>query len=188
MNTTEIWLLGIALAMDCLTVSIASGIITKRFAARPMLTMAFLFGFFQGGMLLFGYLGLSLFSKYLEPVDHWIAFSLLTLMGLRMIWESRKDEEEKTFNPLSYKVILTLAVATSIDALAVGISLACIQSSVPFSIAYPIGVVAFVSFLFTLIGLCFGIFLGRKIRLPMEAIGGCILLFIGLRILFEHLA
>lgn len=186
METTNIWLLGVALAMDCFAVSLAGGVVVRQFIWRPMLTMALLFGIFQGGMLLTGYSGAFLFSHFLEPIDHWIAFSLLTYLGFRMICEDKQKEKECTFNPLDYKVILTLAIATSIDALAVGVSFAFVLEA-GITILHPAGIIALVSFLFTGCGLYLGINAGRKLHLPAEAIGGCILIIIGARILLEHL-
>lgn len=187
MNATEIWLLGIALAMDCFTVSLVGGIVARRFIWRPMLTTALLFGLFQGGMMTAGYLGAFFFRNFLEPVDHWIAFLLLTYLGVRMIWDDNQKEEEKTFNPLDYKVIFTLAIATSIDAMAVGISFAFLRADTWWSILHPAGIVGLVSFLFTLAGQGIGITAGRRLHLPVESLGGCILILIGVRILIEHL-
>ena len=125
MNITQDILLGIALAMDCFAVSIASGIITKQFYKRPMSTMIGSFGLFQGGMTILGWFVTSLFCNWLEPVDHWISFGLLLIIGIQMLREgfSNEHEQETKFNPLNYKIIFTLAVATSIDAMAVGVSL-----------------------------------------------------------------
>lgn len=120
MTGLEIWLLAIGLAMDCLAVSIASGIILRRIQWRPMLIMAF-FRTFQAIMPLLGWLGASTFSHLIESVDHWIAFAILAFLGGRMIKESFKEEDCcQRFNPASLKVVITMAVATSIDALAVG--------------------------------------------------------------------
>ena len=120
MTGLEIWLLAIGLAMDCLAVSIASGIILRRIQWRPMLIMAFFFGLFQAIMPLLGWLGASTFSHLIESVDHWIAFAILAFLGGRMIKESFKEEDCcQRFNPASLKVVITMAVATSIDALAV---------------------------------------------------------------------
>ena len=125
MTGLEIWLLAIGLAMDCFAVSIASGIILKRTRWRPMLIMAFAFGLFQAIMPLIGWMCVKTFSHLIESIDHWIAFGILAFLGGRMIWESFKEEECcQLFNPASLKVVLTMAVATSIDALAVGISFA----------------------------------------------------------------
>ena len=111
--------------MDCFAVSIASGIILKRVRLRPMLVMAVSFGFFQALMPLLGWIGASFFSHLIESIDHWIAFGILAFLGGRMIMESFKDEGCKhEYDPTSLKVVLALAVATSIDALAVGVSFA----------------------------------------------------------------
>ncbi|MDE7377567.1 MAG: manganese efflux pump MntP family protein [Paraprevotella sp.] len=188
MTNWEIWLLGIALAMDCFTVSIACGIQKRRFLLRPMLTMAVLFGLFQGCMTIAGSLGMSVFSHYLEDFDHWIAFALLGYVGGSMIYESFKDEEHRHTDMLRPRVMLTLAVATSIDALAVGISFACLHIDTLQTLLYPASVIAFASFALSVLGLGTGIGLGRKIHLPVELIGGCILIIIGIKILFEHLS
>ena len=125
MTGLEIWLLAIGLAMDCFAVSIASGIILKRTRWKPMLIMAFAFGFFQAIMPFIGWMCAKTFSHLIESVDHWIAFAILAFLGGRMILESFKDEEcRQTFNPASPKVVFTMAIATSIDALAIGISFA----------------------------------------------------------------
>ena len=119
MTGLEIWLLAVGLAMDCFAVSIASGIILKRVRLRPMLVMAVSFGFFQALMPLLGWIGASFFSHLIESIDHWIAFGILAFLGGRMIMESFKDEGCKhEYDPTSLKVVLALAVATSIDALA----------------------------------------------------------------------
>lgn len=123
MTSLEIGLLAIGLAMDCFTVSIASGIILKRIQWRPMFVMALSFGAFQALMPLLGWLCTNAFSTLIESYDHWIAFALLAFLGGKMIWESFKGEDEcHHFNPASLKVVFTLGIATSIDALAVGIS------------------------------------------------------------------
>ena len=179
MTGLEIWLLAIGLAMDCLAVSIASGIILKRIQWRPMLVMAFFFGLFQAIMPLLGWLGASTFSHLIESVDHWIAFAILAFLGGRMIKESFKEEDCcQRFNPASLKVVITMAIATSIDG---------IKSCS--SILYPVGIIGFVSFLMSLIGLIFGIRFGCGIarKLRAELWGGIILILIGTKILIEHL-
>ena len=130
MSLLDIIFLAIALAMDCFTVSIVSGVILK---SRPqeqgeivaIARMAFLFGFFQAAMPLLGWLGISHFQTMIEAYDHWIAFSLLLLIGGNMIREAFGPEEEQHFNPRKLRTQLILAIATSIDALAIGISFAC---------------------------------------------------------------
>lgn len=190
MTSLEIWLLAVGLAMDCFAVSIASGIILKRIRLRPMLVMALCFGLFQAMMPLLGWTGTSFFSHLIENIDHWIAFGILAFLGGRMIKESFKDEECKhEFDPTRLKVILALAVATSIDALAVGVSFACLGIKDFHDILSPIGIIGFVSFALSIVGLLFGIRFGcgmaRKLR--AELWGGVILVFIGTKILVEHL-
>ena len=190
MTGLEIWLLAIGLAMDCLAVSIASGIILKRIQWRPMLVMAFFFGLFQAIMPLLGWLGASTFSHLIESVDHWIAFAILAFLGGRMIKESFKEEDCcQRFNPASLKVVITMAIATSIDALAIGVSFAFLGIKSCSSILYPVGIIGFVSFLMSLIGLIFGIRFGCGIarKLRAELWGGFILILIGTKILIEHL-
>ena len=190
MTGLEIWLLAIGLAMDCFAVSIASGIILKRIQWRPMLVMAFFFGLFQAIMPLLGWLGASTFSHLIESVDHWIAFAILAFLGGRMIKESFKEEDCcQRFNPASLKVVITMAIATSIDALAIGVSFAFLGIKSCSSILYPVGIIGFVSFLMSLIGLIFGIRFGCVIarKLRAELWGGIILILIGTKILIEHL-
>lgn len=190
MTGLEIWLLAIGLAMDCLAVSIASGIILRHYQWRPMLIMAFFFGLFQALMPFLGWMGANSFSHLIESVDHWIAFAILAFLGGRMILESFKDEDcRKEFNPASLKVVLTLAIATSIDALAIGVSFAFLGIKDFQAILPPIGIIGFVSFVISLLGLIFGIKFGcgfaRKLR--AELWGGVILVAIGTKILIEHL-
>ena len=190
MTGLEIWLLAIGLAMDCFAVSIASGIILKRTQWRPMLVMALAFGLFQALMPFIGWMFAKSFSHLIESIDHWIAFAILAFLGGRMILESFKDEEcRQTFNPASPKVVFTMAIATSIDALAIGISFAFLGINDYTEILSPILIIGFVSFVMSLIGLFFGIKCGcgcaRKLK--AELWGGIILVFIGLKILIEHL-
>lgn len=190
MTGFEIWLIAIGLAMDCFAVSIASGIILKRIQWQPMLVMAFAFGIFQAIMPFLGWIGASTFSHLIESVDHWIACAILAFLGVRMIIESFKDEDcRQEFNPAHPKVVLTMAVATSIDALAIGISFALLGISDYSAILSPICIIGFVSFALSLAGLLFGIKcgcgIGRKLR--AELWGGIILVIIGTKILIEHL-
>ena len=190
MTGIEIWLLAVGLAMDCFAVSIASGIILKCVRWRPMLTMAFAFGFFQAMMPFVGWMFANTFSHLIESIDHWIAFGILAFLGGRMIVESCKEEEcRNTFDPTSLKVVLTMAVATSIDALAVGVSFAFLGVRDYSAILSPVAIIGLVSFVMSLIGLLFGIRCGCGIarRLKAELWGGVILVLIGVKILVEHL-
>ena len=188
MTGLEVWLIAVSLAMDCLAVSIASGIILKQMQWRPMLTMAFFFGLFQAAMPLLGWLGASTFHHHIISVDHWIAFSILVFLGIRMIRESFKEEEEKKdFNPASFKVIIMLAIATSIDALAVGVSFAFLDMNDFSSILPPIVIIGLVSFILSIGGLIFGSCCGYGRKIRVELWGGLILIVIGGKILIEHL-
>lgn len=190
MTGLEIWLLAIGLAMDCFAVSIASGILLKRIQWRPILVMAFFFGLFQAVMPFIGWLCASTFSHLIADVDHWIAFIILAFLGGKMIFESFKDEDcRQEFNPASFKVVITLAIATSIDALAVGISFAFLGIKNFSEILSPISIIGFVSFALSLAGLLFGIrcHCGCARKLHAERWGGIILVLIGVKILIEHL-
>lgn len=190
MNSLDIWMLAVALAMDCFTVSIVSGVIVRRWLWGMILRLAFLFGLFQAMMPFIGWLATNHFSEQLETIDHWIAFGLLAFIGGKMIKESfDNDEEEKHFNPKRLNTQLLLAVATSIDALAVGISFACTGYKEFAQIAYPLFVIGVVSFLFSILGYLFGVRFGKSVarKLKPELLGGIILLVIGIKILFTHL-
>ncbi len=187
MSVFEIILLAIALAMDCLTVSIVAGVLgtTRRNSWR----MAFLFGLFQALMPLIGWLGISQFNDFIKAVDHWIAFGLLAFIGGRMIKESFDSEEEKHFDANRLGTQLLLAIATSIDALAIGITFACTGYENISQLTLPLIIIGVVSLLFSLIGYHTGSRFGRVItrKIKPELIGGIILIIIGVKILLTHL-
>ena len=195
MNSLDIWLLAVALAMDCFTVSIVSGVIlSDRFRlfskeGLGVFRMAFLFGLFQALMPLIGWFATSRFSEHLEAVDHWIAFALLAFIGGKMILESFQEEKEPSFNPQQLRMQLLLAIATSIDALAVGISFACTGYHQLAQLAVPLWIIGIVSFLFSLSGYMLGARFGKSItrKLRPELLGGIILVVIGVKILMTHL-
>ena len=192
MSLIDIILLAVALAMDCLTVSIVSGVLeftVHRKLSAVNLRMAFFFGLFQAMMPLIGWLGISHFQQYMEAYDHWIAFTMLGFIGGRMVWESFSPDTEQHFNPRRLRTQLLLAVATSIDALAIGISFACTGYTAVVQLTLPLIIIGVVSFLFSLIGYRLGARFGRSIahRLKPELFGGIILIGIGVKILMEHL-
>ena len=194
MSLIDIILLAVALAMDCLTVSIVSGVIEVKSEEVKdekwwIIRMAFLFGLFQAMMPLIGWLGISHFQAYMEAYDHWIAFTMLGFIGGRMVWESFGSDEEQHFNPRKLRTQLLLAIATSIDALAVGISFACTGYTAVGQLTLPLIIIGVVSFLFSLIGYRLGARFGRSIarKLKPELFGGIILIGIGVKILMEHL-
>ncbi|MBR5706758.1 MAG: manganese efflux pump [Bacteroidaceae bacterium] len=189
MSILDLILLSVALAMDCFTVSITSGLIQRRLVLRTMLITALMFGLFQALMPMIGWIGISFFSNALERWDHWIAFGLLAFLGGRMVLSGfRADDDEPTFDPTKFSTTLTMAVATSIDALAVGLSFGVSGYNTFASILLPIIIIGIGSFLFSVAGFVIGAYAGKRINFPVEIIGGIILIGIGIKILIEHLA
>ena len=177
-----ILLIAVGLAMDSFSVSITRGFSNNDKLSIEALKTGFFFGLFQGLMPLLGYFaGLSIIDV-ISGFDHWIAFSLLCVIGLRMIYESLSKESTKIVNSSSLKVLLILSLATSIDALAVGLSLSFLGTSI-FTPAIIIGIITFsLSF--------FGVYIGKKFGNYFEKIGilgGIILIIIAIRILLEHI-
>lgn len=184
METITHVFLGLGLAADAFAVSLSSGISIKHIKINKALKIALFFGGFQALMPLIGWLvGLS-FRDLISAVDHWLAFGLLALLGGKMIYESIKDDdEEKRFNPLDSWILLSLSIATSLDAFAVGISFSVLKVSIVTAVT-TIGLITFfLCFIGTFIGHWFGDFFQDKV----EMVGGCILILIGLKILIEHL-
>jgi len=187
MNLLDIILIAIGLAMDCFAVSLACGIVFKHIRFWPFLRIAFLFGLFQAVMPLLGWYAGSAFNEYIKTIDHWIAFVILVSLGVKMIVEHVRgtDDPCKTpkLDPNKWSVVLTLALATSIDALAVGISFAFLDFE-PYLSAAIIGVV---TLLISMLGLFIGCHYSCKRRIPAELVGGIVLIGIGIKILVEHL-
>ena len=176
--------------MDAFAVSVCKGLGMRRPNVRVALVLALLFGLFQAGMPVVGWLLGSQFIGLIEPIDHWIVFGLLGFIGGKMIWETfNGDEEHQTFNPLSLRTQLLLAVATSIDALAVGISMACLGYDRIGELTVPLLLIGSVSMLLSLVGYWLGVRFGRAIaqRFKPGLLGGLVLLFIGIKVLISHL-
>ena len=183
MDLFTIILIAIGLAMDAFAVSIANGISIKSQKRKNAFIIAAFFGGFQMFMPVIGWLaGLGL-EELIMGVDHWIAFGLLAFIGSRMIYDSAKEEDLKRDSNLRIHNLLTLSVATSIDALMVGLSFAFIQTA----IATPILIIGLVTFLLSFIGFYFGNIIGQVLGNKIKVIGGVILIGIGLKILLEHL-
>jgi putative Mn2+ efflux pump MntP len=172
------------LAMDAFAVSITSGITIKNLKLNHALRIAGFFGGFQAFMPIIGWLaGLSL-TNYISGIDHWIAFTLLAFIGCKMIYESTKVESaHKQNNPLNLSVLLLLSIATSIDALAVGVSFAFLK----IAIATPVIIIGTVTFALSLLGVFLGDKFGHLFESKIEIAGGLILIGIGVKILLEHL-
>jgi putative Mn2+ efflux pump MntP len=180
--------IAVGLSMDALAVSVANGIMIKKLHVKHAVRIAFFFGFFQALMPLIGWAAGITFSQYIQPVDHWIAFGLLVLVGGRMIWEDVSKSLGRKVDPivqncLHFPTLLVMSIATSIDALAVGISFALIGTTIWLPVLV-IGVITFViSFIGIQIGNRFGAVLGNRLGI----IGGLVLIGIGTKILVEHL-
>jgi len=185
MSMLSVFFIGVGLSMDACAVSFAKGMCLKEKAKRYAVLLGFAFGLFQAGMPLLGWWICHYFEGFITVIDHWIAFVLLGAIGYHMIQEAKENEIE-TINHASYiplKDIIVLAIATSIDALAVGISFAFLQVDILTAILL-IGSTTFViSFAAVIIGNRCGGYLGKY----AEIIGGIILIAIGLKILIEHL-
>ncbi|MEI8140130.1 MAG: manganese efflux pump MntP family protein [bacterium] len=184
MSFIEILLLSIGLAMDAFAVSVTSGIAIKNLRLKHALMIALTFGGFQAVMPVIGWLaGLGL-QQLLCNVDHWIAFVLLSIIGGKMIYEAfQLDDAEKADNPLKAGVLLVLGIATSIDALAVGVTFAMIKVA----IITPIILIGSVTFLLCLAGVYIGDACGHFFEKKIEIFGGLVLIGIGLKILIQHL-
>ncbi|MEG4583478.1 manganese efflux pump MntP family protein [Microcoleus sp. MON1_C5] len=184
MDAATTILLSLGLAADAFAVAVSSGLAIKHMKVNKALKIALFFGGFQALMPVIGWLlGLS-FSFLITPIDHWIAFGLLSFIGGRMIYESLQSEEcEKKFNPLDTGTLITLSVATSIDALAVGLGFAVLKDS----IAPAVTAIGFITFFLAFAGVFIGHKCGNLFANKIEILGGAILIFIGSRILFLHL-
>lgn len=182
MNETLL-ILAVALAMDSVAVSIAIGSKYKKLLLSKALFAAAVFGFFQGIMPLAGYfVGIS-FAQYVQAYDHWIAFALLALLGGKMLYEAYKNEFDEEVTDLSTKTLITLGIATSIDAMAIGVTFAFLQTDI-YTAA---GVIAFVTFVLCVAAVYVGKKLGSLLESKAEMLGGLILIGLGCKILLEHL-
>lgn len=184
MNLIELLLIAVGLSMDAFSVSICKGLTTKKFSWRMALICGLWFGFFQALMPVIGYILGAQFQEMIEAYDHWIAFGLLALIGANMIREALSKKEKGSTNAaLDFKTMFLLAIATSIDALAVGVSFACIQVNLWSSVL----IIGLTTFVFSALGVKIGNVFGSKYEKSAEIIGGIILILIGLKILLEHL-
>lgn len=194
MGLIELFILAVGLSMDAFAVSICKGLSLKKVSFKQCVIVGLYFGGFQGLMPLIGYILGSQFKDYITSVDHWIAFILLTFIGFNMVRESReKDDEELNIpeaavgeeqeNVLGFNGMVMLAIATSIDALAVGVTFAFLQVNIIPAVSF-IGIITFV---LSMIGVKVGNIFGSKYKSKAEFAGGIILILMGLKILLEHL-
>ncbi len=182
MHFAELLLIAVGLSMDAFAVSVCKGLSVKELRPRHMLLVGLYFGGFQALMPLLGWLLGYRFEALITSVDHWIAFVLLALIGGNMIRESFSDEEELN-DDFGVRTMLLLAVATSIDALAVGITFAFLSVK----ILPAAGIIGLTTFLLSMAGVWIGRAFGARFRAGAERVGGAILILIGLKILLEHL-
>ena len=183
MSLVEIFLIGLGLSMDCFAVSVGFGI-TKKLLVKDLFRMALFFGIFQGLMTLTGWLFGSTLKPIIEVVDHWVAFSILAIIGAKMILESfEKEKEKKSVDIRNFKMLLTISIATSIDALMTGISFGFIRVNIMLAVI----LITSITFVVTLAGGKIG---EKTTIIPAkraEIFGGIVLIAIGLKILLEHL-
>ena len=194
MNLFLVLVYGISLSMDSFAVAVCKGLTIKKVRPADAAIVGLYFGLFQGLMPLAGYFLASSFQTYIEKLDHWIAFGLLLYIGGKMIWESFHQEkiDEAEANPLAFKKMFVLAVATSIDALAVGIAFCCAgmpvsSSGLSLGIIAACAVIAAATFVISAAGVLIGRLAGSKLRSHAELTGGIILVLLGVKILVEHL-
>ncbi|KIR01416.1 membrane protein [Lachnospiraceae bacterium TWA4] len=184
----ELFLIGVGLSMDAFAVSIGKGLGMEKVNKKQAFIIGLYFGGFQALMPLIGWLAGIRFQSYITSVDHWIAFILLSIIGGNMIIEAIKgdedeDETDEKDQPLSHKEMVILAIATSIDALAVGITFAFLDVQ----ILPAITIIGCTTFVLSIIGVFVGNFFGTRYEKRAQILGGIILICIGLKILLEHL-
>ena len=186
MGTLELLLIALGLSMDAFAVSICKGLATPRVAPRHMLIAGAWFGGFQALMPLIGYFLGATFREYIEKYDHWIAFILLAFIGGNMLREAlgKEEEEEEACACFGFKTMFLMAIATSIDALAVGVTFALLPQV---NIWLAVGSIGVITFLFSGAGVKIGNVFGAKYKKRAEIAGGAILILMGLKILLEHL-
>lgn len=183
MNFLTLLSLAIALSMDAFSVSICKGLTTKKFSVKTAVLCGFWFGGFQALMPLIGYFLGAQFESIITSIDHWIAFGLLFLIGANMIREAFNEEKDENSSQNDVKTMFLLAVATSIDALAIGVTFAFLQVEIWTAIL----IIGITTFIFSFAGVAIGNFFGSKYSKPASIIGGVILILIGIKILLEHL-
>ncbi|MBR6258821.1 MAG: manganese efflux pump [Oscillospiraceae bacterium] len=183
MTLAELFILAVGLSMDAFAVAVCKGLAMEKLTLGRTCVVGAWFGGFQALMPLIGWLLGSAFSRYITAFDHWIAFGLLALIGAGMIREAAKGENSEADSSLKVRTMFLLAVATSIDALAVGVTFAFLNVAIIPAICF-IGVVTFI---LSALGVKIGNVFGAKYKAKSEAAGGVILILLGLKILLEHL-
>lgn len=187
MTTWTLFILAIGLSMDAFAVSISDGMSYRNLNRAKSLSIAAMFGLFQGLMPVIGYLAGTTFSAAVQNIDHWVALILLGFIGGKMIWEAigemRSGSHDDEIKEFSFKVLLLQAIATSIDALAVGVSFALMSVNIVTAASF----IAVVTFLCCVVGVFAGTKLGNVLKNNAEIFGGVILVFLGIKIFCEHM-
>jgi len=184
MELISIYLLALGLSVDSFAASVCSGLAIKQIKFNQAVKIAFFLAIFQGGMPILGWFAGWELKDIIKDFDHWIAFILLSGLGSKMIYESITNKEQDcSFNPLKISVLLGISIATSIDALIIGFSMALIGQL----IWTPAIIICGVTFIASMLGMLLGKKIGSRMSQKFEIIGGAVLILIGLRILIEHL-
>ena len=185
MSIWELFITAVALSMDALAVSICKGLAVEKVKFKHCMITGAWFGGFQMLMQLIGYFAAVLVAPYIEAIDHWIAFALLLFIGISMIIEACKkdDEAKKSDNPFGFNTMLLMAIATSIDALAVGVTFAFLDANIWWAILF----IGATTFTLSALGVKVGNVFGAKNKSLAEIIGGAVLILMGIKILLEHL-
>ncbi|MBQ2836398.1 MAG: manganese efflux pump [Clostridia bacterium] len=183
MELLEIILIAIGLAMDAFAVSICKGLSMKKMSWKKALIVGLYFGIFQGVMPVIGYLLGTSFESLVTKIDHWIAFGLLVFIGANMLKEAFGNDSENYNDNVDFKSMVVLAIATSIDALAIGITFAFLQVNITLA---PL-LIGIITFIICIIGVKIGNKFGDKYERKAETVGGLILILMGIKILLEHL-
>lgn len=184
MGIVEILLIGVGLSMDAFAVSVCKGLATQKLHAKHYVIIGLWFGGFQALMPSIGYLMGTAFEKYITAFDHWVAFILLLIIGGNMVKESFFDDADNTDDSFGFKTMLLMAVATSIDALAVGVTFGLLPDV---NITVAVVIIGITTFVLSGIGLKAGNVFGLRYKSKAELAGGIVLILIGVKILLEHL-
>ena len=183
MGLTEIIILSIGLSMDAFAVAMCKGLSMRKMSWKKAIVIALYFGIFQAVMPLIGYgLGIK-FQQSIANIDHWIAFILLTIIGINMLKEIWSEAESESNDNIDFKSMIVLAIATSIDALAVGITFAFLNVNLILAVS----LIGIITFIISVIGTKIGNRFGDKYERKAEIVGGIILIFLGIKILLEHI-
>ena len=187
MDFVELLLIGVGLSMDAFAVAICKGLGMSRLNMKQAAVIALFFGAFQAIMPFIGWAAGSWLADLITPIDHWVAFALLAFVGGKMLWdafhEEGDDDPDEMDAKLDLKELLMLAIATSIDALAVGITFAFLQVSIVPSVT----IIGCTTFVISFAGVAVGHFFGARFEKPATIVGGVVLILIGVKILLEHL-